>query len=465
MKTISVTKKSKKQEFNTRSLVNLTRAVLLAVMMLAISATCKKDEIEVDEVDDEIEDIVDPSPSFTGGRLVDSSFFGMHVNSYKNPDIVPFPVPDNFGSVRFLGLGLEWHRLSPAEGVYDWEDMDISVKNVQDHGKEILFPLGTGIPQWALANPSDDSTGCVNCYTPDIDAWKEFVTLITTRYDGNHGHGKIKYWEIWNEPGDRNGMGEVPDPFGKRMVELAKAAYPIIKAADPDNIVVSPSPQGINSYKWLDKYFAAGGDQYTDVIAFHSYLQGEEPEIIITLIENVRKVQEKYPVLTGKPLWDTEHAWGDDFTGMGGPFVVDEDAQCAWVARHKILSASLGIERSYWYMWNGWNGQPHHGWLYNQSERRFRKPGVAYNEVFDWLVGAEIGTGYLSAGLYQCPIKRPDEYKGLIVWASSSNPSYTRSFKVPEGYKKYRTLDGGTENTSAGTVLTLTMKPILLENK
>lgn len=451
-------KQSKKHESNTRSLVNMTRTALLAVVMLAILAACKKDKIE--------EDIVNP-PTFTG-RLIEQSFFGMHVNTFAIPSVVPFPAPANFGSVRFWGIGLEWHRLNPSEDVYDWEKMDISVKNVQDHGKEILFVLGgSSTPRWASTNP--DGTGCAygngTCYAPEIDAWKKFITAITTRYDGNHGHGKIKYWEIWNEPNAKNFWGEVVDPYGK-LVKLAEAAYPIIKAADPNNVVVSPAPQGSNSHKWLDEYFAAGGDKYTDAIAFHSYFFGGEPEKIITLTENVKQVQEKYPALAGKPLWDTEHCWGDDFhESPSTPFAVNEDEQCAWVARHKILSASIGIESSYWYMWNGWKGQIHYGWLYNENDDIFRKPGIAYNEVYDWLVGAEIGTGALSAGLYQCPIKRPDGYKGLIVWAASSNPSYTRSFKVPGGYTKYRTLDGGTENTSAGESLTLTMKPILLENQ
>jgi hypothetical protein len=40
------------------------------------------------------------------------------------------------------------------------------------------------------------------------------------------------------------------------------------------------------------------------------------------------------------------------------------------------------------------------------------------------------------------------------------------AFTEPAGYKKYRTLDGGAPvNTSGGSVLTLTMKPMLLENQ
>jgi hypothetical protein len=442
-------------------MTNLIRKALLVVIMLIVVAACKKSERE--------EDITDPLP-FTG-HLVEPSFFGMHIS---NATIMPWPATDNFSAVRVWGLTevqdgkyvhVEWRNVNPSDGVYNWTKLDAVVNTIQDKGKDIYYVLGGNIPQWASTNT--DGTGCAygngTCFAPTVDAWKKFITAITTRYDGNHGFGKIKYWEVWNEPNASNFWGEVADPY-KKMVELAKAAYPIIKAADPNNLVISPAPQGSHSHEWLDMYFAAGGDQYTDVVAFHSYLFGAPPEKVIDLAKSIKDVQAKYPALAGKPLWDTEHAWGDDFSEKY-PFAVNEDEQTAWVARHKILSASNGIERSFWYVWDGYEGQPHYGWLYNQNKKILRKPGIAYNEVYNWLVNAEVGTSSSSAGLYQCQLIRPDGYKGLIVWAGSPDPSFTKSFTVPAGYIKYRTLDVTTVNTSGGSVLTLTMKPILLENQ
>lgn len=442
-------------------LINLTKIMLLTVILFTAVTACKKEKEEKETID---------TTEFTG-RLVEPSFFGTHLSNVTQQQ---WPATDNWATVRLWGLrvydgsgypSIEWKHLNPSDGVYNWTYMDETVQYIQSKGKDILFTFGGDNPRWASTNP--DGTGCAygngTCYAPDINAWKKFVTAITARYDGNHGYGKIKYWEIWNEPNAPNFWGEVADPYGK-MVELAKAAYPIIKAADPENLVISPAPQGSYSYDWLNKYFAAGGDQYTDVIAFHTYIFGSPPEKVIDFVKSIKDVQAKYPALTGKPLWDTEHCWGDDFSETY-PFAVNEDEQAAWVARHKIISASIGIERSFWYMWDGYEGQPHYGWLFNRNKKILRKPGAAYNEIYNWLANAEVGTGSLSAGLYQCPIKRPDGYRGLIVWASSPTPSFTKSFTVPAGYIKYRTLDATTVTTSSGSVLTLTMKPILLENK
>jgi hypothetical protein len=443
----------------------LIRNIFFTMIMAVAFTACKKNDSTKPPSATTLP--LPPAPTIS----VQPSFFGMHLSNVTQQ---PWPSIDNFSAVRLWGLrvydgigypSVEWKHLNPSDGVYNWTYLDAVVKSVQDHGKEIVFTLGGNNPRWASTNP--DGAGCAygngTCYAPTIDAWKKFVTAITTRYDGNHGYGKIKYWEVWNEPNAPNFWGEVTDSYTK-MVSLAQAAYPIIKAAAPDNLVISPCPQGSNAYKWLDPYFAAGGDQFTDVVAFHTYIFGSPPEKLFDFLKNINDVQAKYPALAGKPRWDTEHAWGDDFSETY-TWAVNEDEQTAWVARHRIISATLGIQRSFWYMWDGYEGQPHYGWLFNRNKKILRKPGIAYNEVYNWLVNANIGTGVLTDGVYQFQVGKPGGYKGLIVWAASPTPSFTKSFTVPAGYIKYRTLDATTENTSAGSILTLTMKPILLENQ
>ena len=116
-------------------------------------------------------------------------------------------------------------------------------------------------------------------------------------------------------------------------------------------------------------------------------------------------------------------------------------------------------------MWDGYEGQPHFGWLFDQTTKTLRKPGIAYNEIYNWLVNANMGNSTLSGSVYQCQLARSSGYKGLIVWAASPDTAFTKSFTVPNGYIKYRTLEAATVNTSGGSVMTLTMKPILLENQ
>lgn len=379
---------------------------------------------------------------------VTADFFGMHSSTVT---LQPWPTSP-FSTYRTWDHypGVTWGSINTSSGVYNWTVLDAVVNTALSHGVDIVYTFGK-TPQWASTNPN--GTGCAygngTCYAPNISDWNAFVTAITTRYKG-----KIKYWELWNEPNATNFWNGTTG----QLVTMAQAAYPIIKAADAGNVVLSPAPQGTNAHLWLDSYFAAGGSTLADIVAFHSYLNGA-PEGVVTLAANVKNVANQYPALVGKPVWDTEHSWGD----TSWPFGANEDQQAAWVARFIPLSISSGIQRSLWYKWDGYDGQIQFGMMFNRTTSTLLKPGIAYNNVHSWLVGSALETCVLNTSVYQCHLTRSGGYDGLMVWASSATPSFTTPFTVPSQYVKYRTLDGTTVNTTPGSVLTLTMKPILLE--
>lgn len=390
--------------------------------------------------------------------LVTPDFFCMHDNPSPSR---PLPQLVKYSGFRPAGTGEVWRTINPSKGVYNWISLDTVVARCNRKNVEVMFRFYV-VPDWATSNP--DGPGCKfaegSCYPPDTAAWADFVRVITARYNGANGHGKIQNWSLWNEP-NSNGFWK---GTLEQLVELARIAYPIIKRADSNNVVLSPCPQGTNAYKWLDKYFAAGGGSYCDVIAFHGYLFGA-PERIVTLAENIKAVQARYPSLKGKAIWDTEHSWGTE--GNGWPFSTDEDEQTAWISRFLPLSISSGIERSYWYLYGGWaNNAEHFGWLYNRNTKQLRQPGVAYNEVYQWLVGSKLYKCSKNGDVYSCRVTRPG-YEGLIVWSANSTNNYpagTTNYLVPTQYTQYRQLDGTVTNITGGSSLTLTMKPYLLEN-
>ncbi|MGI0034312.1 MAG: glycosyl hydrolase [Nitrososphaera sp.] len=356
-----------------------------------------------------------------------------------------------FAAIRSAGHSpdMRWRAINTGNGVYDWQHLDGLITVSLLHGVDIVYTF-MATPLWASTNPT--GTGCAfgdgTCYAPTAQSWEDFVTAITARYAG-----KIKYWELWNEPDALNfWSGTTPE-----LVTMAEAAYPIIKAAHPDNVVLSPSPQGPNAHLWIDKYFSSGGVPYTDAISFHGYLYGA-PEIIGSLIANVRAIQAKYSSLSGKPIWDTEHSFFGSLE-----WDVDEDRRAAWVARFLVLSAAAGIDRSFWYSWYGFDVGLNAGMLYNLSQQKLLKPGMAYIEAHSWLVNAVIGAPTFSQGVHQVRVTRGGGYEALIVWASDPNPEFTALFVVPAQYTRYRTLDAATIPVVAGSTLMLTMKPIILE--
>jgi hypothetical protein len=377
------------------------------------------------------------TPTGVTGRIVPAQFFGMHLAAQS---------ADGWPSVQFATQriwdswpGVSWADINPSQGSYDWSKLDALVSDSLSHGVELVYTFGY-VPAWASTNAGGACNGATagSCYAPQTQAWTDFVTQITTRYKG-----KIKYWEMWNEPN----AGNFWQGSNAQLVAMAKAAAPIIH--NNGGVVLSPAPQGTNSHVWMDGYFAAGGAAYTDITTFHGYLYSA-PEAITTLADNMRSLQGKYG-LSSQQLWDTEHSWGDSTWPMGA----DQDQQSAWLARYVVLSFSKGIDRSFWYGWEHFNW----GTLYDRTTKQILKPGVAYREVYNWMVGAGFSTCTNSGSVYQCQLSRTNGYQGTIVW----NANGQSAFPVPTGYTKMRTIDAQSTAVSGGQSVTIGMKPVLLE--
>src|ERR1019366_9373099 len=147
-------------------------------------------------------------------------------------------------------------------------------------------------PAWAGGGTSGDQAPSNMLYL------NNFATAVAQRAiaDGL----PIKHWEVWNEP--NNGAGTWTGT-NAQMVTMAQTIYSAVKAVDPTNKVLTPSPQG-NATTWMNNYLAAGGGDYADIMAFHGYT-GSAPETIATLIDSYKSVYATH-LQSSKPIWDTE---------------------------------------------------------------------------------------------------------------------------------------------------------------
>ena len=106
---------------------------------------------------------------------------------------------------------------------------------------------------------------------PTLDAYAEFIGLVAERYKG-----KISAYEVWNEPNLIGFQNPVDPAFYSRMLQ---AAYPAIKAADPDAIVVggvlissfTAGSVSINPPDFLTAMYANGAKGYFDALSYHPY--------------------------------------------------------------------------------------------------------------------------------------------------------------------------------------------------
>lgn len=374
----------------------------------------------------------------------------------------PWPTA-SFGGIRLWDTNTSWAELSASSGSYNWTNLDNWMAAAETHNVDMIYTFGN-VPQWASSNPSDNSCsyGPGQCDAPsDLNTdgtgtdqnWKTFVTAVAT-----HSAGRIKYWEIWNEPtntGDWTGTTA-------QLARMGKDAYTIIKSIDPTAQVLSPSVSayttpgyGANIAQWLSGYFAAGGGAATDIVAFHGYYY-TNAEDIVQIVTNI-KAALAAAGQSGKPLWDTEASWGTSVEFQGWPAnLSDTTAQASFLARYYLLQWSEGVSRFYWYSWNNsaW------GTLWNPSTGTILPAGTAYIQVYKWLVGNTLTTPCAAnaSGVWTCMFTNTSGQQSEAVW----NPAGSTSYQSGSQFTSYLDLTGATHSITANGSVTIGAEPILL---
>src|SRR5205814_796606 len=153
-----------------------------------------------------------------------------------------------------------------------------------EHHVDLVYTFGN-TPPWASLTGADtcDGSGHANC-PPRLEEWDAFIRAIVghnknhVNPDGSVG-GRIKFWELWNEPNEGTYSGDHGfwyDPSDvQTLVEMAKHLYQQTKSIDPTARIVTPSytsaSRGANPAEHLVRYLDAGGGQYADIVSFHGY--------------------------------------------------------------------------------------------------------------------------------------------------------------------------------------------------
>jgi polysaccharide biosynthesis protein PslG len=408
---------------------------------------------------------------------VPAEYFGLQATNgiaLQPPQWWSNPWPEvPIGSMRLWDTGTGWAEINTADGVYDWTLFDEWLDDAQKFNvPEVMYTFGR-TPQWASSNPNDQTCspawGPGTCDPPkDLNPdgtgpdqlWQTYVATLA-----QHSAGRIKYWELWNEP--KNAYywnGTVA-----QLVRMAKDARSVILSIDPQAVLLTPPTHG----PYQASYFAAGGAQYADVITYHGYTYTSgcagfpRSEDELQRIAGVRSIMSAYGQ-AAKPLWDTEVSWGVTSASC----FYHSNLQAAYLAQMYMLHWSAGVKRVFWYQYNNQlNGTL---WLANPDPKHrdapgtLLKPGVAYEQVYQWMVGATMdGPCAVSGTTWTCNFKRPGGYVAQAVWDTSQSCNKgictTVDYAVDPQYTNYRSLYGGKIKINGGKV-PAGAKPILLEN-
>lgn len=167
-------------------------------------------------------------------------------------------------NVRIL---IPWNGIELANDFFYWNKVDALVNAAYDRNMGILGVLNS-TPAWAT-EPGQPAPA-----SPPADPaeYAEFVGAVADRYAG-----KVSAYEIWNEPNATTFWYPSPDPAA--YTELLQAAYPAIKAADPDATVIGGVVGWVTDYpnlaispaKYVQGMYDAGAQGYFDALSYHPY--------------------------------------------------------------------------------------------------------------------------------------------------------------------------------------------------
>jgi len=175
----------------------------------------------------------------------------------------------------WLAAGLDWPSIERRPGVYYWDQdgrggFDRTIRLARERGLEV-FAMVAYTPTWA--RPADCSYSD-KCPPADPDAFARFMRKAVERYAPQGVHA----WQLWNEPNNATFWKPRPDPAA--YTALIRAAYPVMKAADPSAVILAggfspggtdPSGSTVSPVEFLTGMYRAGARGYFDALGHHPY--------------------------------------------------------------------------------------------------------------------------------------------------------------------------------------------------
>ncbi len=237
--------------------------------------------------------------------------------------------------VKWTRLQAVWSDIEREPGVFTWDKTDKAFTSILEQGITPFVTIegtnGIYVKTRRILDPKLAELYGTRPHPPTshpeaMKAWLFFVEKVIERYKG-----KIKYWEIWNEPNHFNYWGD--EPNGKEYGRLLHESAKIIKRIDPQAFILGGAMAGLDPV-FTDAFLSAGNAKLVDIITFHNY--GIIPEERIYLAEKVWNVIHKYN--KNIKLWQGEcgvasHSSTIGFRGFSpwGPII-----QAKWLLRQSF---------------------------------------------------------------------------------------------------------------------------------
>lgn len=230
-------------------------------------------------------------PSYRGGFFLGLN--GCTKTSGATPDFhVDFAstldqsLDDNYRDLRRFGMrmirlhddGMNMRNYTARPGEYDFSALDVVLEKAKAHGLEPMFVFGShgtfvnrrwgddALTNWYFrVHATPVAKGPMrgrSYFNPDEKEWADFIRATV-----RHCKGRLRWYEIVNEPNITVASAEV-------YARYLKLAYETIKAEDPAAKVVGICSTGDfnrNSGSFVAKAGALGAFENLDVLSYHPY--------------------------------------------------------------------------------------------------------------------------------------------------------------------------------------------------
>ncbi len=361
--------------------------------------------------------------------------------------------------IEISGKGDYWdHKWD----VSAWAKYDRIVELAEKHDLGIIARLDNP-PAWSRA--MGDEPGWSLAPPDRYDDYGDFVYAVVSRY-----RGRIRYYQIWNEPNIYPEWGDQPaDP--EAYTELLKIAYRRAKQADPDCVIIAAGlaqtteeaplelgPRNISDLLYLERMYEAGVQGHFDIMGAMVYglwtgpydRRASRDRTNFARVELLREIMVRHGD-AAKPIWATEAGWTalpEDWEGPMDYGRVDELQQARYTVqayeRARREWPWMGV-LNYWFFRRPSDAEMDQSWYYFRMVEPDFETLPAYNAI------SEIANG--------CPLV-PIGYHQEDHWALNYAGSWERREDASAVLGAYMLGTEGDEVTFVfeGTGLTLVLR-------
>lgn len=244
--------------------------------------------------------------------------------------------------IKRLRMQAGWAKTEKTKGKYDFAWLDKIIDDAVGRGLEPWLETSYGNPIYEGGGGINLSAG-IPTSPVALQAWDTWVAALVTRYKG-----KVKDWEIWNEP--NFGDNEINQP--EAVADLNIRTARIIKRIQPD-ARISGLAMGHIDLDYADVFFKKvqeqGAMKLFDNMTYHDYVYN--PDANYGKVGELRAVLDKYaPQVKLRQGENGCPSFSGGGRGALGDYNWSEVSQAKWNIRrmlgdlgHDIESSILGI--------------------------------------------------------------------------------------------------------------------------